>query len=50
MIAGSFKQNISKSGLDVLISTPSIIYGIEYEITHGGNPDQIVARFATDND
>lgn len=50
MIAGSFKQHLSKSGLDVHISTPSIVHGKEYIITLGNNPEQIAVRFATDDD
>lgn len=50
MIAGSFKQHLSKSGLDVQLSTPSIVNGKEYVITLGNNPDQIAVRFATDDD
>ena len=50
MVAGSFKQHLSKGGLDVQISTPSVIYGKEYVITLGSNPQQIAVRFATDDD
>jgi chemotaxis protein CheX len=50
MIAGSFKQHLSKSGLDVHISTPSVVYGMEYIISLGSNPDQVAVRFATDDD
>jgi chemotaxis protein CheX len=50
MIAGSFKQHLSKSGLDIQLSTPSIVCGKEYVITLGNNPDQITVRFATDDD
>jgi chemotaxis protein CheX len=50
MIAGSFKQHLSKSGLDTHLSTPSVIYGNEYVITLNNNPDQIAVRFATDDD
>jgi chemotaxis protein CheX len=50
MIAGSFKQHLSKSGLDIQISIPSIVNGNEYVITLGNNPDQIAVRFATDDD
>jgi chemotaxis protein CheX len=50
MIAGSFKQHLSKSGLDVQLSTPSVVYGKEYVITLGNNPDQIALRFASDDD
>lgn len=50
MIAGSFKQHLSRSGLDVHLSTPSVVYGKEYVISLGKNPDQISVRFATDDD
>lgn len=50
MIAGSFKQHLSKSGLDIQISTPSVIHGKEYVISLGSNPQQIAVRFATDDD
>ena len=50
MIAGSFKQHISKGGLDVQLSTPSIIYGKEYVISLASNPQQLAVRFATDDD
>lgn len=50
MIAGSFKQHLSKGGLDIQISTPSVIHGKEYVISLGSNPQQIAVRFATDDD
>jgi len=50
MITGSFKQHLSKSGLDISLSTPSVVYGKEYVISLGNNPDQITVRFATDDD
>lgn len=50
MIAGSFKQHLSRSGMDVHLSTPSVVYGKEYVIRLGNNPDQIALRFATDDD
>lgn len=50
MIAGSFKQHLSKSGMDIQISTPSVIHGKEYVISLGSKPDQIAVRFATDDD
>ena len=50
MIAGSFKQHLTKGGLDVHISTPSIIHGKQYAINLSNNPQQIAVRFATDDD
>lgn len=50
MIAGSFKHHLSRSGLDIHLSTPSVIYGKEYVIRLGSNPEQIAVRFATDDE
>lgn len=50
MIAGSFKLHLSKSGVDIQLSTPSIVYGQDYIITLGNNPEQIAVRFATDEE
>ncbi|NVN89739.1 MAG: chemotaxis protein CheX [Desulfuromonadales bacterium] len=50
MIAGSFKQHLSTSGLDVRLSTPSVVTGKEYIVTPHNNPNQIAVRFATDYD
>lgn len=50
MIAGSFKLHLSRSGLDIHISTPSVVYGKEYVISLGNAPEQIAVRFATDDD
>lgn len=50
MIAGSFKQHLSKSGLDIHLSTPSVVSGKEYVIALGSTPEQIAVRFATDED
>jgi chemotaxis protein CheX len=50
MIAGSFKQHLSASGTDVHLSTPSVVYGKDYVIKLGNNPEQIAVRFATDDD
>jgi len=49
MIAGSFKQHLTKSGLDIHLSTPSVVYGKEYIINLGNNPNQIVVRFGTED-
>lgn len=50
MIAGSFKLLLSKNGLDIKLSTPSIVHGKEYVITLSNNPDQIAIRITTDDD
>lgn len=50
MIAGSFKLHLSRSGSDLHISTPSVIYGKEYVVTLGSKPEQITLRFAADEE
>ena len=50
MIAGSFKNHISKGGLDVHLSIPTVIYGKEYIFMLRNKPDQIAVRFAKDDD
>lgn len=50
IIAGSFKLHLSKSGLDIHLSTPSVIFGKEYVISLGSKPEQIALRFAADNE
>ena len=50
MISGSFKQHLSKSGLDVLLSTPSVVYGKEYILSLGSKPGEIAVRFGTDDE
>jgi chemotaxis protein CheX len=49
MIAGSFKQHLSKGGLDILLSTPSVVNGKEYVISLGNNSNQVAVRFAADD-
>jgi len=49
MIAGSFKQHLSKGGLDIHLSTPSVVNGKEYVISLGNNPNQVAVRFAADD-
>jgi chemotaxis protein CheX len=50
MIAGSFNNHLSKGGLDIHLSTPSVIHGKECVIMLSNKPDQIAVRFATDDD
>ena len=49
MIAGSFKQHLSKGGLDIHHSTPSVVNGREYVISLGNNSNQVAVRFAADD-
>jgi len=47
MIAGSFKQHLSKGGADIRLSTPSVITGKEYTVA-ARNPDETISlHFAT---
>lgn len=50
MIAGSFKQQLSKGGLDTYLSTPSVVYGKKYEINLGNSLERTAVRFAVDDD
>ncbi|GFE60343.1 chemotaxis protein CheX [Geobacter sp. AOG2] len=50
MIAGSFKQHISRGGADIKLSTPSIVSGDDYFVNAGNNHDTLTLRFATDKE
>ena len=50
MIAGSFKQHLSRGGADIKLSTPSVITGKEYFVSEGNAAETITLRFATDKD
>jgi len=50
MIAGSFKQHISKGGADIRLSTPSVITGKEYMVAARNPDDTLTLHFATDVD
>jgi len=50
MIAGSFKQHISRGGADIKLSTPSIVGGDDYFVNAGNNLDTLTLRFATDEE
>jgi chemotaxis protein CheX len=50
MIAGSFKQHISRGGADIRLSTPSIVSGENYFISAGNNLDTLTLRFASEEE
>jgi chemotaxis protein CheX len=50
MIAGSFKQHLSKGGSDVQLSTPSVVNGSDYMVSSGSNLENITLKFATDEE
>lgn len=47
MIAGSFKQHLSKGGSDIQLSTPSVVNGADYLVSSGNNLENITLKFAT---
>jgi chemotaxis protein CheX len=50
MVAGSFKQHLSKGGSDVQLSTPSIVNGADYVVSSGNNIENITLKFDTDSE
>ena len=50
MIAGSFKAHLSRSGADIRLSLPWVMYGKEYIVSLSGNSNHIAVRFATEDD
>lgn len=50
MIAGSFKQHLSKGGSDIQLSTPSVVNGSDYFVSSGNNLENITLKFATDEE
>lgn len=50
MIAGSFKQHLSKGGSDIHLSTPSVINGSDYMFSSGSNIENITLKFVTNED
>lgn len=50
MIAGSFKQHLSKGGSDIHLSTPSVINGTDYVVSSGNKLENITLKFATDEE
>lgn len=49
MIAGSFKQHLTRCGADSRISTPSVVTGSDYNVSAGTSQDSITLRFLTDD-
>lgn len=49
MIAGSFKQHLSKGGSDIQLSTPSVVNGSDYMVTSGNNIENISLKFAAND-
>jgi chemotaxis protein CheX len=50
MVAGSFKQHLSKGGSDIQLSTPSVVNGSDYVVSSGSNLENITLKFATDEE
>ena len=50
MIGGSFKHHFVKDGHEVRLSTPSVIYGQDYQMTVCSIPDTLTLLFETAND
>lgn len=50
MIAGSLKQQFSNGGLDIKLSTPSVVTGKEYCVMTGNKLDTITLQFSAKTD
>lgn len=50
MIAGSFKQHLSKGGSDIQLSTPSVVNGSDYTVSSGNNIENITLKFDTNEE
>ena len=50
MIAGSYKQHLSKGGSDIQLSTPSVVNGADYVVSSGNNLENITLKFATEEE
>jgi chemotaxis protein CheX len=50
MVAGSFKQHLSKGGSDIQLSTPSVVNGSDYVVSSGSNLENITLKFASDEE
>jgi len=50
MITGSFKMHLSTGGLDIRISTPSVVTGDEYIISMYGTHDTLTLLYDIDNE
>ena len=48
MIAGSFKQHLSKGGSDIQLSTPSVVNGSDYTVSSSNSIENITLRLASD--
>lgn len=50
MIAGSFKQHLSKGGSDIQLSTPSVVNGADYVVSSGNSLENITLKFASEEE
>ena len=50
MLGGGVKQVLSKGGLDVKLSTPTVISGEDYTVTSLSDLDCVVIPFKIDDD
>jgi len=50
MVAGSFKQHLSKGGSDIQLSTPSVVNGTDYNVSSGNDLENITIKFAADEE
>lgn len=50
MVAGSFKQHLSKGGSDIQLSTPSVVNGADYVVSSGNNLENITLKFSKDGE
>lgn len=50
MVAGSFKQHLSKGGSDIQLSTPSVVNGANYNVSSGSNLENITIKFTADEE
>lgn len=50
MIAGSFKQHLSKGGSDIHLSTPSVVNGSDYMVSSGSSIENVTLKFASNEE
>lgn len=50
MVAGSFKQHLSRGGSDIQLSTPSVVNGADYNVSSGNDLENITIKFAADEE
>ena len=50
MIAGSFKQLLTRRGHGTYLSTPSVVFGKKYEINLGNSLERCAVRFTCDDE